>query len=374
MKTNWPIIGYDFSYYNEAEGNTFWRKAWHLKDISTLWLDMIWKIFDMLKIRAIFQKQVILHWKYAYYFFRFYIRDLILEKSGLIKEIVENNPRIKEKFLGKHWTYNEDLNYCYTENIFNHLFVFLADIWEKYSFYEEDFKKQNNYYKRCKICWNNFNVFNLPYWIYYWSNWFKECCFNCELNRPLKKEIFQTLPDFIHSIWFVPNANFSYRDIRSTLKISPDNYLVSIERYIKTWWIEHVKKKFGNRFSALVQTWSLENGIRKWGKWFKCVATDWCICNSLDEMYIDNWLSNHKIPHTKEPFYPYDEELNPRELLRADWKIWDHLIEYFWLVWEEKYDKKIQIKLSLSKKYNIKLIPLYPKDLKNIQDKLNFLL
>jgi hypothetical protein len=60
----------------------------------------------------------------------------------------------------------------------------------------------------------------------------------------------------------------------------------------------------------------------------RVIAKDGHECNSIAELEIDNWLFQHGISHEKEPFYPYDEELNPNTKYRGDLNIGNTLIVF----------------------------------------------
>ena len=51
----------------------------------------------------------------------------------------------------------------------------------------------------------------------------------------------------------------------------------------------------------------------------------------------------------------------------------DYVIEFFGMMNKKEYKTKALKKISLCKKYNLKLIELYPEDLKNLDYKLSFL-
>lgn len=89
----------------------------------------------------------------------------------------------------------------------------------------------------------------------------------------------------------------------------------------------------------------------------KCIAKDGHICNSISELIIDNWLTNHGIKHTKEAPYPKGKFI-------ADWKIFSTLVEYFGLAKDSRiYDEEIKKKQQICKESNTNLIAIYSKDL-----------
>lgn len=87
-------------------------------------------------------------------------------------------------------------------------------------------------------------------------------------------------------------------------------------------------------------------------------AKDGHECDSISEILIDNWLTEHNISHVRDEKYPTTNH-------KADWAIGDNVfIEYFGLVKDSpRYDREIKLKKRLCKKNAIKLIEIYPKDL-----------
>lgn len=91
----------------------------------------------------------------------------------------------------------------------------------------------------------------------------------------------------------------------------------------------------------------------------KFVANDGHKCDSLSETIIDNMLFARKISHERNA--PY---LNT--LFTADFKIKDTYIEFFGLHNElKRYDHLMKIKLKIIKDNNLKLIAIYPKDIRD---------
>lgn len=88
------------------------------------------------------------------------------------------------------------------------------------------------------------------------------------------------------------------------------------------------------------------------------IANDGHECDSFAEKVIDDWLTEKNIAHTRKAPYPSNR------ILTADFLIDDKLIEYFGLAGVLKdYDKLIQEKRRIVKKYGLKLIEIYPKNL-----------
>ena len=89
----------------------------------------------------------------------------------------------------------------------------------------------------------------------------------------------------------------------------------------------------------------------------KQAANDGHICDSLAEKIIDDWLYSKNIQHQRGVPYPHSA-------YTADFQVDGKFIEFFGLNGELKeYDKNTKLKEELSKRYNLKLIKIFPKDL-----------
>ena len=98
-----------------------------------------------------------------------------------------------------------------------------------------------------------------------------------------------------------------------------------------------IKDEFGSWFKALVFSGVLGDGALVTARGIRCLAKDGHECYSMVEKTIDDWLYQQGIPHEKEPPYPRDNALNPRSLLRTDWKIGRWFVEFFGMLGEEQY-------------------------------------
>ena len=87
-------------------------------------------------------------------------------------------------------------------------------------------------------------------------------------------------------------------------------------------------------------------------------AWDGHICDSISEVIIDNWFTEHDIPHQRDIRYPGTNHL-------ADWGLPGNIfIEYFGLVKDSpRYDRVVWKKKDLCRKHGIELIEIYPQDL-----------
>ena len=102
----------------------------------------------------------------------------------------------------------------------------------------------------------------------------------------------------------------------------------------------------------------------------KTKARDGHICDSISEALIDNWLTQHDIPHERDARYPTTKH-------RADWRVGDTFIEYFGLAKDSpRYDHSVKKKQEICQAYKIALIELYPSDLypqQSLENKLGIL-
>lgn len=87
-------------------------------------------------------------------------------------------------------------------------------------------------------------------------------------------------------------------------------------------------------------------------------ANDGHKCDSLAEKIIDDWFHARKIDHQVNALYP------GKRSFTADFLIKDIWIEFFGLAGEHRrYDELKEEKIELVKKYQLKFIEIYPKDL-----------
>lgn len=128
--------------------------------------------------------------------------------------------------------------------------------------------------------------------------------------------------------------------------------------------------EFGSWFKALIQTGVLDDGTQRLFFGTRCLANDGHECASIAEKTIDDWMTNLKISHQKEPLYPYDQELNPEGKLRADWLVENTLIEYAGLMNRKDYSEKILRKKLLAEKHEVKLIIVTAEDILTLDNKL----
>ena len=133
-------------------------------------------------------------------------------------------------------------------------------------------------------------------------------------------------------------------------------------------------KRFGSWLKSLELAGVLEEGYRKTARGIQVIAKDGHICLSLGEKVVDDWLSVRGVLHEKEPKYPFHADINPKRLLRADWKVQNTLIEYAGLMEDYEYSLKMKKKKSLADALNLNVVVLTEKDLNDLRIKLGKLL
>ncbi len=148
-------------------------------------------------------------------------------------------------------------------------------------------------------------------------------------------------------------------------KYSKDNLITLLRNFYTQYKRIPTKRDFMPMYGSFFRsfgTWN--NAVKKAGLSpnpvlfaKKYTANDGHKCDSLTEKIIDDWLTAKKVYHERN--VPY---LDTR--FTADFKIGDTLVEFFGLHGQlRRYDYLMKKKLKLVKKYNMKLIPLYPEDI-----------
>jgi hypothetical protein len=92
----------------------------------------------------------------------------------------------------------------------------------------------------------------------------------------------------------------------------------------------------------------------------QCIANDGHVCLSIAEKTIDDLLSGLGIEHQREVPYPNSNH-------RFDFVIGDLYIEYFGLIGDADYEARVKAKIASCKMLGIKLLPVYPKDLLDVE-------
>lgn len=89
-------------------------------------------------------------------------------------------------------------------------------------------------------------------------------------------------------------------------------------------------------------------------------------CLSLSEVIISNILIDMNIDFKKEILYSEFIPCIVAGNRRCDWLVGDRFIEFFGMMGFKDYDIGANYKIDMCKRYNKKLLDIYPKDLKNI--------
>jgi len=225
-------------------------------------------------------------------------------------------------------------------------------------------------YRDCVLCGRRFRVIDIPYNYYFGSDGFKNCCFSCPLTQlPSKTELQSLLPIFVDACGFIPDSNIGPIKYSFTSRLDDDKKADVFYSYAQMGGIDHIRAHFGSWFEALVKSGVLPEGVLQTARGIRCLAKDDHICHSLDEQLIDNWLTQHGIPHEREPLYPYHSDFNKNGRKRADWKVGNTYIEYFGLTGDEDYDKKTIEKILLANCMDLDILPVYPSDIGRLNEK-----
>jgi hypothetical protein len=234
----------------------------------------------------------------------------------------------------------------------------------------------------CPICNNYYKPINLPDWVYYGSNGNCFICYECPVvKNPKKRDLKILMSDLLNKLGFIPNADFNPINHNFSSRVKREQW-IDVCRIIFEMGITGnnravnpvISKKFGSWLKALVEFDLLPNGVLKTSRGYRCIAKSGNECNSLDEMFIDNWMFENELNPIKEPIYPYHPIFNKFGKRRADWKIGDYYVEYFGLDGDKSYDVKTKEKIQLVSTLNLKLISIFPSDLNDISKKFDVLL
>ena len=184
-----------------------------------------------------------------------------------------------------------------------------------------------------------------------------------------KSHMRNTLSALVELMGFVPPQGF--RSIDTLRRVERGRRPKVVLHLWRMRSIEEYKHKFGSWLEALIAAGVLTDDCYPTGRGTRCLARDGHECRSLEERQIDDWLFDAGISHTPEPLYPYHPELNPGERRHADWKVSGVFIEYWGLVGDKEYDKRMRTKRKLAREAGIALIEIYPSDLRDLSQKLD---
>lgn len=90
----------------------------------------------------------------------------------------------------------------------------------------------------------------------------------------------------------------------------------------------------------------------------KHVCNDGHVVRSALERVVDDWLHSHNIPHEVEPKCPWPPRTTKANC--ADFKVGDYFIELWGMPTKAFYRRKMEYKLEQYKKFNVKLIEIFP--------------
>jgi hypothetical protein len=240
-------------------------------------------------------------------------------------------------------------------------------------------------YHRCLICGWVFRPCDLPDYLYLGKEGSVDFCHTClmcmfsmdqqghRVKRfsARKSDMRKALYELVELVGFVPPQDF--RGINTLRRVPRERRSKVILHLWKMQSAERYKEKFGSWLEALIAAEVLSNNCYPTGKGTRCLARDGHECRSLEERQIDDWLYDAGIPHAIEPAYPYHPKLNPNERSRADWEVNGVFIEYWGLVGDKDYDRRMRVKRKLAKENGILLLEIYPDDLYDLSSKLGHL-
>jgi hypothetical protein len=172
-----------------------------------------------------------------------------------------------------------------------------------------------------------------------------------------ESEHLRRLAAFATFLDIVPTQDYANLSLRCRDRAEMLRFL-SLLRTLRT--PEGYKLEFGSFFAALVKAGVLPDGSRRMRLGTVTLAKDGHLCLSLVERRIDDFLTTHRVVHSKEISYPSCD-------LRTDWEIMTPsggrvFVEYFGLLGDVRYRRKAKVKRELAATHGIQLIELTPKD------------
>lgn len=114
---------------------------------------------------------------------------------------------------------------------------------------------------------------------------------------------------------------------------------------------------------ALLNAAELLEGSRSGYGGYRSYATDGHLCLSLSERAMCEFFSSQEIPHEKEVPYPHHPVLNPRTLLRCDYRVEDEWIEFSGRMADPSYAKRISEKTQILQGSGYELTVVTPETL-----------
>ena len=250
------------------------------------------------------------------------------------------------------------------------LFV-VCELFELAIFPKLKFRTLRN--RGCKLCGRIFNPYQETLWFGLIPPGICDICLLLAIDGEI----------FIHEVYNLPkleiknNCIAGVKRFESTFGFTPSSKidrkrmlsdLLSIERLsasdiftlsvVATLPRQQTAKSTFGSWSHMLEESGLLDGVRSPQGGYQSIARDGHLCLSIGERLICEFLTKSHIKHTKEPHYPRDKILNPRGLLRADFKVADTFIEFAGRMSNPDYALNIERKQKLARKYKINLMIL----------------
>lgn len=125
----------------------------------------------------------------------------------------------------------------------------------------------------------------------------------------------------------------------------------------------HAAKVVFKDWAALLDAAGLLEGNRSGYGGYRSYAADGHLCLSLSERAICDFFSSQGISHEKEVSYPHHPVLNPRTLLRCDYKVEEEWIEFAGRMADPSYAKRIAEKTQILRSSGYELTVVTPETL-----------
>lgn len=179
------------------------------------------------------------------------------------------------------------------------------------------------------------------------------------------------LSDLTAALGFVPRKDFKRREFMSRVPTERIIATLTVTREMPgPNYYEHCWRHW---IVALIAAEVLDKEARPTGRGTQCLAQDGHLCFSFAEKRIDDWLTEHRVRHTKEPHYPRHPIHNPNGQRRADWLVGEFYLELFGLTGDPEYDRRVKQKRLLAQAVGLKTIELTYDDMADPTEKLGFL-
>lgn len=180
---------------------------------------------------------------------------------------------------------------------------------------------------------------------------------NLGSNTVNEKQIIKFLCGIYELTGVIPRSDYyvGYRDLLYLDFDERVNFLKLLQLRPSN---SRIKELFNSWIHALQQADLIGDYVLRTPRGIHTIANDGHLCLSMGERTIDDFLYDHGIDHEKEVPYPNSN-------YRADFKVGDIFIEYFGMIGDIEYEKRMKEKLLICKTNNIELISLVSKDLRD---------